>query len=230
MEDDVIIASKKRMFLAWYLDFILFMALTRIATYFLLPSKELPFWMAFIVFVVVEVAANKTLGSPGMHMLSINRNREVDPSIFHRQNWLSILIGVFLILEGTKQLVRWTQFVVPKPFFGYLPDPFLQIILSIISGLILVATGYMFLKLNRFGLWLGLATAAGTVVSCMLSWQLWDQVVVEIVEARRECQGIPVRENEIEMMQLLMPEAIIIVAVISMVAMLFTAKQFKERA
>ena len=149
------------------------------------------------------------------------------PTIHNNENWLTILIGVLLILEGTKKLVRWTQFIVPLPFFGVLVDSTTQMILNVTGGILFVLAGYMILKLKQTGLFLGIGLTIGTIASSIISWSLWDQIIPQMVEARRNLQGISVREGEVEFMQSLFPEMFLIFGVIFLIAMLLSIKRFK---
>ncbi|MCD6346199.1 MAG: hypothetical protein J7L96_02135 [Bacteroidales bacterium] len=152
----------------------------------------------------------------------------MNSKIFQRENWLTILLGVLFIIEGTKQLVRWTQIFVPQPVFGFFPNDLTQIIIHIILGISSIIAGYWFLKLNIKGLFLGVSVALINIASDSLSWKLWNPVVEKMVVARRELQGLPVRDGEVEFMQSLFPEGMLVAAVLAIIAMLFTYKRFKE--
>ncbi len=66
------------------------------------------------------------------------------------------------------------------------------------------------------------------IISDALSWKLWDPVVEEIVIARKELQGIPVRDGEIEFMQSLFPEGMLVATSMMVIAMFCTHKKFKS--
>ncbi len=221
-------ASKKRIALAWYLDFLLFMVFWSLLNHFLFADKDLPFWMALVTFIVIEWVCIKIFGSIGMQFLSIDENQRVDANIQNRENWLTIFLGVILVLDGTKSLVRWMDFPVNWPFFGALPDPKTQIVINILAGCWFIATGYFFLKLRPESIWLGFITVICVLVSSVLSWSLWDETAAKMVVARRELQGLPVREGEIEFFQGLMPEGIIVATVIFGLGILFSRKRFKK--
>ena len=112
-ENTLHLASKKRRLLSLYIDFLLFMTLWGILSYYLAPDGNMPFWLPYIAFVVARTLLTKFYGSIGDSFLSIDRDSFcVDDDIYRRENWLSILLGLLFILEGTKQLVRWTQMFV----------------------------------------------------------------------------------------------------------------------
>jgi hypothetical protein len=137
-------------------------------------------------------------------------------------------MGVLFILEGTKQLVRWTQIFVPQPAFGFFPDDLTQVLIHIVFGISSILAGYWFLKLNIKGLYLGVSVAIVHVTSDALSWKLWDPVVEKMVVARSELQGIPVRDGEVAFMQSLFPEGLLLAAGLAIIAMLFTYKRFRN--
>lgn len=133
-----------------------------------------------------------------------------------------------LILSGTKQLVRWTQIYVPQPMFGLIPDDLIQILFRLMFGTASILAGYWFLKLNIKGFYLAISTAVVMLISYALSWNLWDPIVEKMVSVRRDFQGLPVREGEIEFMQALFPEGMMVASVISIFLMLITYKKFRE--
>ena len=222
-------ASKKRLFLSWYIDFLFFMTLWGLLSYFLGLEATIPFWVPYLLFVVIRAISGKFIGSIGYLFLGINKEtKTVNPNIFNRENWLTVLLGVLLILEGTKQLVRWTQMFVPQPIFGFFPDDTTQIIIHVALGVSSILAGYWFLRLNIKGFYLAVSVAMANIASDVLSWSLWDPVVEKMVLARRELQKIPVRDGEIEFMQLLFPEGMILAAGLAVIAMLFTFKRFNR--
>ena len=228
-ESNTNLATKKRLLLSWYIDFLFFMALWGLLSYFMKLEESVPFWTPYLAFLLIRAITSKCIGSIGFSFLSIDKNTMcVNEEIFRRENWLSILLGVLLILEGTKQLVRWTQMFVSQPAFGYFPDETTQIIIHLALGSISILAGYWFLKLNIRGFIAGISVTLISVISDALSWKLWDPVVEKMVLTRREVQGLPVRDGEVEMMQSLMPEGMLVVAGVSIIAMAVTYPRFKN--
>jgi hypothetical protein len=229
MDTGVYQASKKRLFLSWYIDFLFFMTLWGLLSYFLKLNPPLPYWAPYLIFIVIRAVTGKYVGSIGYAFLAIdNEEKTVNPKIYERENWLTILLGMLLILEGTKQLVRWTQLFEHLPIFGFFPDGAVQITVHIVFGISSILAGYWFLKLDIKGLYLGILLGLINILSDALSWNLWDPVVEKMVIARRALQGVPVREGEIAFMQSLFPEGMLAVVSITIVAMLFTCKRFKS--
>ncbi|WP_367154510.1 hypothetical protein [Methylomonas sp. HYX-M1] len=221
----MIIASKKRKILAIYIDLLLFLTFKELFEYFF--ESVLPFLAWIIAFGLILYMSNKFLPSPGKHFLSIEKDNTVEPIIYENESWLTLLLGVLLILEGTKNLVRWTEFMVPMPFFGIFIDSAAQIIFSVIAGILFLLSGYLILKLKMPGLLLGIGITIVTIVSSLLSWDLWDPFITQMVEARRNFQDIPVRESEVEFMNMIYPKMIIVIEFIYLIAMILSMQRFK---
>lgn len=229
MDTNILYASKKRLLLSWYIDFLFFMTLWGLLSYLLHLEVNVPFWVPYLLFVVVRAVSGSYIGSIGYLFLGIEKEtKAVNPAIFERENWLTILLGVLLILEGTKHLVRWTQMLVPQPVFGAFPDDIVLVIIHVALGISSILAGYWFLKLNLKGFYLAVSVAVINIISDTLSWNLWDPVVEKMVFARRELQGIPIRDGEVEFMQALFPEGMILMASFAVIAMLFTYRRFKN--
>ncbi|NJA07567.1 hypothetical protein HC024_17795 [Methylococcaceae bacterium WWC4] len=220
-------ASKKRLLLSWYIDFLFFMTLWELLAYYLGLGASIPFWVSYLLFVVMRAISRKFIGSIGYLFLGIdNETKLVNKNIYDGENWLTIVLGVLLILEGTKRLVRWTQVFVSQPIFGFIPDDTTQIIIHVLLGGSSILAGYWFLRLNIKGFYLAVSVAIVNIASDALSWSLWDPIVEKMVIARREFQGLPVRDGEIEFMQSLFPESMLLAATLAVIAMLFTYKRF----
>ena len=212
-EQNIFQASRKRLLLSWYIDFLLFITVWELLSYFLNIKDSVPFWAPYAAFLAVRTISYKNMGSIGSTFMSIDKDSMcVKEDIFKRENWLTILLGVLLILEGSKQLVRWTQAFVSQPAFGFFPDETTQIIIHLAFGSLSIVAGYWFLI---------------SLISALLSWELWGPVVEQMVITRREIQGLPVREGEIELMQSIMPQGSMIAIVVVIIAMVFSYKRFK---
>jgi hypothetical protein len=115
-----------------------------------------------------------------------------------------------------------------QPIFGFFPEDTTQITIYVLLGVSSILAGYWFLTLNIKGFYLAVSVAIVNIASDALSWGLWDPVVEKMVLARRELQGLPVRDGEIEFMQSLFPEGMLLASTLAVVAMLFTYKRFKN--
>ncbi len=221
-------ASRKRKVLSWYLDIIFFLTLWGLIVHFFSPDNKIPIWIPTIIFLIIKIVIQKYFFPFGIGnlILSINSDDEVDTTIHYRETWITMLIGVVLINSGLKSMVRWTQIYVETPFMGGIPDYLFQIFINLIFGILTVTAGYMFFKMIKSGIWLGIILNIIEIISSLMSWELWDEVVVKMVMERRKFQGLSVREGEIEFMQKLIPEGTILFAFILIILMLFSLKRF----
>jgi len=224
MKGEVIVASRKRLLFALYLDLILFLALWGLINY-LITDGELHLGAGVLAFGVVKFATRKLFGSPGMRMLGIGQDRVVEAQIYNRENWLTMFLGGLFVLEGTKELVYWTQLFVPEPFFGFMPSGSAQVLIHLSAGILFVSIGYLYLRLMRPAFWLAVLAMSGAIVSCVLSWSLWVQIVPELVVARRAVQAQTVRAGEVEFMQTIMPMGFVVLDVVILVAVLCTFRR-----
>lgn len=123
--DEKFLASRKRKVLAWYLDFLLYLAFFELLGYFG-GFFGLHILIKVAVFVLIEFFVVRKMYSPGCYFLSIYKAEGetekpaiiVDPTIKSQENWLTMLVGVLFILDGTKSLVRWTEGLPIMPIMG----------------------------------------------------------------------------------------------------------------
>jgi len=204
---------------------------------------ELATWQEFLLFSVYEGILYWVADSPGFYFLGIYKTTRsvsnsgqpskaidtllVDPRIYNHENWLTILIGVLLVLEGSKQLVRWAMWTPPAPFFGILTSPSSFAVISLGLSGVLIYTGYAFLQLKQVGFRVRTCVAVATAISIAMSWDQWDSFAREMVFRRRAFQGLSVRGGEVEFMQALMPEALIGLVLLSVAVMVVARKRLK---
>ncbi len=99
MDNEIYHASKKRLLLSWYLDFLFFMTLWGLLSYFLGLDANVPFWVPYLIFIVIRAILGKFVGSIGHLFLEIEKETNtVNPNIFERENRLRIILGCLLIL------------------------------------------------------------------------------------------------------------------------------------
>lgn len=244
-------ASRRRRLLAVGIDLMLFSAAWGVVDYcaqLSIPSLvNLPLYVRMAVFAVLESVMYRVWSwSPGHELLAIRMLPAhmiaqpidagnpgliavVDGDVLSRESWLTILVGVLLINEGAKGVVRWSMWNPPAPFFGFQTDPIASAVLSAAIGLVEIYAGMSFLALRTRALWIGLSVYASELASTILSWNLWDPFVAEMTIRRRAYQGLPVRPGEVEQMQSLMPEVMIAWAVLLVIVMVATWPRLKQR-
>jgi hypothetical protein len=108
----------------------------------------------------------------------------VDPQVYFHEHWQTILIGLLFVAEGSKQIVRWAMWIPPLPLFGIATNPTTFAAYSMVLGSLLMFTGYLFLRLKRVGVWLGIGIAALMAVSTTMSWNQWHDIARELLIPR----------------------------------------------
>ncbi|MEA3323692.1 MAG: hypothetical protein U9Q37_00925 [Euryarchaeota archaeon] len=243
--DDMIISSKKRLFLAFYLDYIFLSIVLGYFSIFVLNVKEVPIYVNLVILLIFESVITQKFESPGMKLLSISKRRIsrmndngkiclkrtniVDPIIYNNENWLTILIGVFFILEGSKRCIRWAMWTPPPPFLGIQTDDLSFPLISIAMGVICIYAGYFYLKLSKYGFWLAVSILLTDTFSIILSWNQWDEICKQLIINRRAYQGLPVTEESIQFMQSIIPEATIGFSIVVLLLLLFSFKKLKNK-
>ncbi len=122
-----------------------------------------------------------------------------------RRLWPNLILGTFLMLDGLKMMVRWSLLYGAIPFFGMIETSPLKVVILIAMGLVSVVAGAMLLAfLHRARL--AAAVSLGlSALSLAISWPVLREAIGRVHVARREAQGLPIREGEIESMQALLP-------------------------
>jgi hypothetical protein len=206
-----VVATTRRVLLAWYLDFLLYSVVATLASFsasWLFGST----WTAQLVgFVVVRSVIGRFIETPGMMLLGIRRDGTRDAVTFQHESWLTMLIGTLFMLDGAKRAIRWTQYDRALPDFGVLPDETGQMVLSLAWGIAFMMAGCLILRMQASGLWLGIALAAAGLASVALSWPLWDDAIARELAARRALQARTIGADEIEFIQRFVPLALVLV-------------------
>ena len=100
-------ASYKRIGLSFCLDLILFYGLVRWFLFFAGFGMDYGFLVALAVTALVRAVLHGAVASPGMHMLSIDRQYSVDADVLARESWLTLLLGISLVWSGMEDTLRW---------------------------------------------------------------------------------------------------------------------------
>lgn len=235
-------ASKTRRILAVYVDFLLFSVVIALVSWVLAkvdPSLAVaPLWVQITTFLVVEAIILKVVAwSPGHWSLGVYRANVpglgpkpiVNPSIANTERWWTMLLGVLIVLEGTKMAVRWALWHPPVPFMGIQLELAASTMLSVVMGAMLSAIGLFVLRCHTKAALLGMALYAISLISSVLSYELWSSWAAADVVARREYQGLPVREGEIETIRHWMP-MLVVAGPALMFAWLFAVSRRFSRA
>ncbi len=240
-------ATRKRMALAVYIDWIFFSVFLGLVNYvvsILSPEwTQLPLSIKIISFTALELVFCRTdLPSPGIHMLSIrmvkerahdsrlsrilnNRLPMVDRRIKTGESWLTMIFATILLNEGTKGLVRWTMWTPPIPLFGMEVSNTVAYSAMIGMGTTECFLAYLVFRLRPSALFLGLGYFILQLASTVLSWELWDPWIREFTLRRKDFQDLPIRDGEIEFLQNITPEILVAGTIGYLLALLIARKR-----
>jgi hypothetical protein len=236
-------ASKKRLALAIYLDLVVFSAAWGVVIHFVAPGRQHTL-LQYGIFAALEAMLLAVVKwSPGEYFLSVFYGRRpyepiepegtaprgalVDPRVWSRETVLTVLLGVFLVVEGGKSFVRWTMWSPPQPFFGTQLSPQAGAVLAMAEGFLYVTVGALVLRLHPLAPAAVIGLNASQLANTIVSWRLWDEFASEMVLRRREYQGLPVREGEVELAQRLTPEGAIIIFLLEIAIVVAHRKRFR---
>lgn len=195
--------------LSFYLDYILVSTIVALAAFFLgeawsLFAGEDTRWYAEFGTSLALATLGRVLGlSAGDRLLAPARDladEEPRPRL-----WPNLALGTLLILDGLKQMVRWSQLDAVIPVFGMVETTPVKAALLVAMGALYVAAGAMILRFARNAKAAAITALAVSAASLGLSWSVLPEAIARVQTARRAAQGLPIREGEIEMMQTMLP-------------------------
>ena len=195
--------------LALYIDFIFVNATVGLASFLVgrgmgFLSGEGLAWAAELGVSATMVALGRALGlSAGKPLLRYAAAQAAPDN--RTRLWANLLLGTLLVLDGLKQAVRWTRLDVVLPVFGVLETTPLKVALLIALGAFSIAAGCLILAFAPMARRAAAALLALEAISLALSWRVMPQGIALAQVARREAQGLPIRDGEIEFMQAVFP-------------------------
>lgn len=195
--------------LGFYLDFIIVSAVVGLAAYLLgqvwsvLSGQGAQWYVEYGVSAAL-VGIGRALGlSAGKYLLA--PAREMQDETPPPRRWPNLVLGTFLILDGLKQMLRWTELDAVIPVFGMVETSAVKAALLVAMGGLYVVAGGMILRFARGAKAATITVLAISVASLGLSWSVLPEAIARVQTARRAAQGMPLREGEIEMMQTVLP-------------------------
>jgi len=236
--DHFIPASKKRMLLAIYLDYIILSTLAGFFWVFILNNKIVPFYIEMMILFVVESILIWNIGSPGMKLLGISNKRLpmtdfhgntrsrrvafVDERIYHDETFYTIILAAFFLLEGSKKLIRWALWSPPQPFLAIETDALTFPIISMLTGGLLIYAGYLVFKVDIKGLIISFIVILIDIITLVLNWDKWDGYARLDMLSRRQYQNLPVNDRQLEFFQSITPEFLLIITILLLVAIAYS--------
>ena len=208
-----------------YFDLLTYFVIVHILGLFVPALLDIPLLASSVAGILLSLTAARFGFSLGQGLISKIKDLHGGSGMPWRV-WVSLLMGGFAFLEATKHLVRWTQMDRPMPFFGVIPEGTQQIIHDLGWAVVFLLIAILVLKLHATGKALGITSSLLMIASAWVSWDVLPLAIERQTIARRAAQGIPVRPDEIEFMQTLVP-AFLIVGPIMMILLFFAC--YSER-
>ena len=109
------------------------------------------------------------------------------------------------MLDGLKLMVRWSQVDVAVPIFGMIETTTLKVVMLMAMGVISLIAGAMVLAFMPKARLAAAGSLVLSTLSLVTSWPVLSEAIARVQVARREAQGLPLRDGEIEAMQALLP-------------------------
>jgi hypothetical protein len=215
--------TRTRLVLAFYVDALLFMVAWPSLEWWLQRHglSQVGWVLALLSFAALELLLLWRVGStPGRATLGIARQADrtlVVAASHGRDCWWTQLLGVLGLLEGVKEVGRWTSGLPPPPFMGLALSWDAAAAVVTVSGLLTVTASLGVLRCRpRFAL-LGLAVTLLTLASWLLSWEQVPSWVEARTVASRALHGLRVKPGELETMRIVLPGGAIFGSVVGSV-------------
>ena len=223
--------SRKRQLLALYVDYLVFTAVYQPVAWALRSMAPVDNWLvALAVFLGLRVAAwALKLVMPGQWALGIHGGQvaTVEPRILQREQWWTATAGTLLVLEGSKNVVRWTQGLPVEPLLGLASPEWIATAAITILGGLNIAAGLLVLRTRLAGAVIGIGVLGAEVLAAMVHREDFRQWAGQAVVARRALQGLPVRDGEVELMQSLTDTLLPAVIALGVIWLLLVAVRFR---
>jgi hypothetical protein len=222
--------SRKRQILAVYIDYLVFTAFYQPVAWAIRSSVAADSWLvALAVFAVLRTLSwLLRLTSPGNWALGIHAGQvaAVDPHILERERWWTVTAGTLLVLEGSKNLVRWTQGLPVEPLLGPASPQWAATALISLLGALNVTAGLLILRTRWSGAMVGIGVLVVEVAAAVVHRDEFRRWAGDAVIARRALQGLPVRDGEVEFMQMVFTTALPAMIAVGVFWLLAVAMRF----
>jgi hypothetical protein len=139
--------------------------------------------------------------------------------------WPNLVLGSFLILDGLKTMLRWSQLDVAIPVFGLVETTPAKVAVLLAMGAVSVAAGAMILAFVRNAKLAAAGSLVLSTISLAISWPVLGDAVARVQAARREVQGLAVREGEVEAMQVMLPVIFVVLLIAILILLLLSREQ-----
>ena len=224
-------SSRKRRLLAIYVDYLVFTAFYQPIAWMVSSAAPLSNWVvALAIFVALRsVAWGLRVVLPGNWALGIGprSTMTLDQHISGRERWWTVAAGTLLVLEGSKNLVRWTEGLPIEPVLGSATPQWMATVAITTLGAASVLAGLLILRTRRVGAVIGAGVLGAELLAAIVHREGFRDWAAKAAVARRTLQGIAVRDGEIEMMQTLSTSVLPAAMVIGLIWLLAIAVCFR---
>ena len=216
-----------RLALAWLVDlWIYFTILPAILQFYGVEYRDHGI-ILLIGFFACRYALERIWSTPGLVALAIDIHDRVPAIIAQREDSVSIGLAIVTILTGSQLVATSLGEPQPIPLFGLmLPTQIFAVSVFSIAVLLLVA-GYLVAHMQMAGWWMILFLLASWIISVLAGWQAWQDLIVDMLVAKREQFGLSVRPGELEILPSLARAILTLPASIAILMLIGTRKQFK---
>ena len=233
-------ASRLRRALGLYIDYLLFssvltlLALAASAWWPALGVPGLPVQVA--LFLALEAALLYGLRwTPAFALLGIHyraagpRLPQVEPGLAAAETRWTLLLGVLLLMDGSKTLVRWGLWQPPQPVFGWVPDATVDAVLAVASGAVMVVIGIGVLRARSALAWAGCAFYLLLLLSELLSMELRAAWAEAELVARHAWLDRPLADDRIAFARQWVPPLAVGMAALMAAWLAAAARHFRRR-
>jgi hypothetical protein len=206
-------ASKARQLLAIYVDYVLFFTVFKqlgLIVYWLAVPAAVVFG-----FIVLESVLLPRGWSAGCYLLSLQaewsagrRVLVVDDAIKAGESKLTLLMGLWFIVDATRLMSRWIVWQPSLPIFGIRLREVDTAFVSMLLGVVSLYLGVGWLRLKRQVRFATVLFLVASVVSVAMSRDYWGTYAEEWVIQRQQFFGMSPDAGRIVFLQSLMPEII----------------------
>lgn len=222
--------SRKRRLLALYIDFLVFTAVYQPIEWMIHSTEPAPNWViALAIFAVLRLIAwVLRLVLPGDWALGIQSQPAMVLDQDHRERWWTMAAGTLLVLEGSKNLVRWTEGLPAEPLLGVATTQWMATLAISALGALNVLAGLLILRTRWTGAAIGVGVLSAELLAAVVHREGFREWAAQAVVARRALQGIPVREGEIQMLQAFITSVLPVAMAIGVIWLLAVVLRFKS--
>jgi len=196
------LASPRRRLLAYYIDFLVFTALYAPLAWALRSIISAPEPLTtVVVFILLRVIVGfLRLRSPGESALGLDSGPSpmVHERLFTRERWWTMVAAVMLVLDGSKNVVRWTQGLPVEPLFGLAAPAWMATSAITALGAVKMMSGLLVFRTQWIGAAMGLVVLGVEMAAALVHREDFLRWAGQSLIARRAMQGRELHAGELQ--------------------------------